>query len=206
MANSAKPAMEAAPSPQTMLQRLVANWVYGGFLAGILLLLLTPFFAQHWTPWLTSVFLCLPIYMLHQYEEHDHDRFRLYVNQVLGQGREALTPADVFVINVPGVWLVVAISWILALRLNPGFGLIAIYLVLVNALAHLAASLVTRKYNPGLITAIVFFLPLSLYALRCARQSGSTTLGMHLTGLAISLGIHLAIVVHARLRLRRLGI
>ncbi len=62
-----------------MLSRLIANWVYGGFLAGLLLVLLEPVLTRSWAPALAAVFLQLPVYMLHQYEEHDHDR--LFVKQ-----------------------------------------------------------------------------------------------------------------------------
>ncbi|HMQ58706.1 MAG TPA: HXXEE domain-containing protein, partial [Rhizobiaceae bacterium] len=97
-----------------VLQRLFRLWVYGGFLAGILLLALTPLLAQGWSPALTAVWLLLPIYMLHQFEEHDNDRFRAFVNQHIGHGREALTLPVVFIVNVPGVWGVIALATYLA--------------------------------------------------------------------------------------------
>lgn len=89
-----------------MLGRLVANWVYGGALAALLLLLLAPLFIQSWPPVLAVTFFCLPAYMLHQYEEHDNDRFRAFVNHAVAGGREVLTPTAVFAINVFGVWVV----------------------------------------------------------------------------------------------------
>ena len=42
--------------------------------------------------------------MLHQYEEHDNDRFRIFMNRILAGGHDALTHPAVFIINVPGVW------------------------------------------------------------------------------------------------------
>jgi len=48
-----------------MLHRLVVNWVYGGFLAGLLFLLLSPLFVRSWPPVLAATFFCLPAYMLH---------------------------------------------------------------------------------------------------------------------------------------------
>src|SRR5208282_2200477 len=104
---------------------------------------------------LISAWVQLPLYMIHQYEEHDADRFRRFVNQHIAGGREALTLADVFVINVPGVWGVIAASCYLAWVVRPGLALIAIYLTLVNAGAHVGALVALRRYNPGLITAIV---------------------------------------------------
>ena len=76
-----------------MFGRLIANWVYGGFVAGLLLLLLTPVLVHSWPAPLVATFLCLPVYMIHQYEEHDNDRFRLFVNQKIGKGRVGLSPS-----------------------------------------------------------------------------------------------------------------
>ena len=115
-----------------MFARLIANWVYGGFLAGLLLLLLTPVLVHSWPVSLVTTFLCLPVYMVHQYEEHDNDRFRLFVNQKIGKRRVGLSPLAVFVINVPGVWGVIGISLALAATVSAGFGLVAVYLVLLN--------------------------------------------------------------------------
>ncbi len=71
------------------MSRLARDWVYGGFLSGILMLVLLPEIARNWSSALLAVFLQLPIYMLHQYEEHDNDRFRRFVNRTIGGGREA---------------------------------------------------------------------------------------------------------------------
>ena len=107
-------------------------------------------------------FLALPFYMLHQYEEHENDRFRLLLNRTLGAGRETLTLWDVFVINVPIVWGLIALSFVLTATVSAGFGLLAIYLLLVNAIAHTAHTahaVLFRMYNPGLGTAPRALLP-----------------------------------------------
>ena len=135
-----------------MFARLIANWVYGGFLAGLLLLLLTPVLVHSWPVSLVTTFLCLPVYMVHQYEEHDNDRFRLFVNQKIGKRRVGLSPLAVFVINVPGVWGVIGISLALAATVSAGFGLVAVYLVLLNGTIHLVQAVISRGYNPGLGT------------------------------------------------------
>ena len=180
-----------------MLNRLIANWVYGGFLAGILLLLLTPILTHSWPVALTATFLCLPVYMLHQYEEHDNDRFRQFVNRKIGKDKEALSTWDVFLINVPGVWGITGISLTLAATLNIGFGLIAVDLVLLNAIIHIVYAIASREYNPGLGTAIALFLPFGGFGMYEIQRNGGGTLPMHMIGLATAGGIHVAIVVHA---------
>src|ERR1035438_3713045 len=95
---------------------------------------------RNWSMALVAVFLQLPIYMLHQYEEHDNDRFRLFVNRVFGEGHEVLSDPAVFVINVPGVWGVNAASFYLASCVSLGYGLIAVYLTLVNGVVHVVVA------------------------------------------------------------------
>lgn len=179
-----------------MLNRLYANWVYGGFLSGILILALSPLLLRGWSWPMIAVFLQLPGYMLHQYEEHDADRFARFVNQVMGQGRTVLSAPVIFLVNVPGVWGVNAVSIWLADRFGVGFGLIGVYLTLVNAVVHIVPTLRLRRYNPGLVTAIVLFLPLGIWALMEVSAAPGVTWGHHVLGLGAAILIHAAIMVH----------
>jgi hypothetical protein len=179
-----------------VINRLFANWVYGGFLAGILLLALVPLLARGWSPALTATYLCLPIYMIHQYEEHDRDRFRIFVNQAMG-GAEILTPAAVFVINIVGVWCVIGTAIYLAAFLRPGLGLIAAYLLLVNAAVHVVQAFLLHRYNPGLATAIVLFFPVGGYCVYAVATAGDGAASMQAIGAAAGVGIHVVIVAHA---------
>ena len=185
-----------------MLHRLVANWVYGGFLAGLLLLLLAPVFVHGWPSALAAAYYCLPAYMLHQYEEHDDDRFRAFMNRILAGGHEVLSLMAVFVINVPGVWGVMVLSLWLSTRVDPGLTLIAVYLPLLNAGIHIAHAAITRTYNPGLVSAVVLFLPVCGWCLRVIQQSGYGTPAMHAIGAGTAFAIHMVIAVSV-LRNRR---
>lgn len=175
--------------------RLFASWVYGGFLAGVMMLALLPLLAHGWSPAFTALFLLLPIYMIHQYEEHDGDRFRLYVNRLVGHGAELLTPAAVFVINIGAVWALDVLTLYLARSVAIGLGLIAVYLMLVNAAVHIVGAIRSRSYNPGLITAVVLFLPFGGYAWWRVRPWA--TAADHSIGLAVAFGVHALIVAYA---------
>lgn len=188
--------------PDSTVARLVRYWVYGGFLAAILLLGLMPVFCRSWSLPLLLVFLQLPVYMFHQLEEHDDDRFRRFVNRLIGGGRDILTETAVFVINVPGVWGVNMVSILLAWTVDLGFGLIGVYLILVNAVVHLVQAIRFKGYNPGLITAVILFFPAGGMALRAIHATGSVALSFHVLGLGIAAAIHLAIAVHVATRLR----
>src|SRR5215471_3691879 len=104
------------------------QWPYATlFAAGFLAAIAPLVFRYAGTP-LGMVFLQLPIYMLHQYEEHREDRFRLWVNNTIGGGRDVLTPTATFWINSLLVWVLDLIALYLACFVDLSLGLIAIYL------------------------------------------------------------------------------
>jgi Protein of unknown function with HXXEE motif len=187
-----------------MLARLRDNWVYGGFLAALMLLALTPVLGSGWSVALLLMWLQLPIYMVHQYEEHDDDRFRRFVNATIGDGKDVLSRFDTFVINIAGVWGVDTISFWLATRVYLGFGLIAVYLSLVNSVGHCVQAIALRRYNPGLVTAIFLFIPLGGTTLWVLAGTGQVTLADHLIGLAAAIAIHAGIILRVETRKREL--
>lgn len=179
------------------MTRLFNYWVYGGFLAGVMMLALLPLFAISWSATFTAIFVLLPIYMLHQYEEHDGDRFRLYVNRTIGNGTEVLTPAAVFVINIGAVWILDVAVIYLVWAVDLGLGLIAVYLMLINAIVHIIGAIRSHSYNPGLVTAVTLFLPAGGYALYRIQTSGAATIMEHMTGIAIGAAVHVLIIAYA---------
>lgn len=180
----------------TLFDRISQNWVYGGALAGLLLLGLAPLLVAGWERAATLAYLALPVYMLHQLEEHDDDRFRRFVNAVIGHGHEVLSIAAVFWINIVGVWALLGAGiWAMALG-GPGWAALAGWLLLVNGLLHVAQGIVLRRYNPGLVSAAMLFLPLGVMTLTAAWPLASATIFW--SSFAIALAVHLAIVAHVR--------
>lgn len=185
-----------------MLTRLRDNWVYGGFLAALMLLALTPVLASGWSPALLLIWLQLPIYMLHQYEEHDDDRFRLFVNATIGGGQEVLSRFAVLVINIGGVWAVDAGAFWLAARVHIGLGLIAVYLSLINGVSHCLLAVALRRYNPGLMTSILLFIPLGIATLWMLAGMREITPADHFIGFGVALLVHAAIILLIVIRKR----
>jgi hypothetical protein len=181
---------------------ICSNWMYAGLVAGLFLLALVPLLTGAWSLALLLVYLHSPIYMLHQVEEHAADRFRTFINLHIGHGRDALTTAAVIWINIPLVWGVNLAALYLARLLDVGFGLIAIYTMLINAITHIGAAARLRVYNPGLGTAVVLFLPLSLWTLWVLAHTPGVGALHHVLGLAVAVLIHAAIVVHVLRRAR----
>lgn len=174
------------------------QWPAAALFTSVFLLALTPLVFHSTDLALTLLYVQLPIYMIHQWEEHRGDRFRLYINQKIGGGQEALTPTATFWINSLGVWGVDIAALYLAWAVAPWAGLAAGYLAVVNAIPHLAMSIKTREYNPGVITAGLLFLPIGGW---CIAEIGSqATWQSNGLALLIAIGIHVAIVIHVARR------
>ncbi|MEM6748702.1 MAG: HXXEE domain-containing protein [Pseudomonadota bacterium] len=171
-----------------MWQRLSQNWVYGALPLAVILLGLAPLVERV----ILAVFLSLPVYMLHQFEEHDADRFRATVNAMLGESRQGLSHDAVWVVNVVFVWfLLLAVFWLA--QGAPAWALVAAYLMLINGAVHIVSAARTRTYNPGLVTSIVLFVPLSLWIF----ASVPGTFSQHLSAAGLILVLHAGIVLWA---------
>lgn len=182
-------------------ERIRAAWVYGGFLAGLMLAALWPVLTAGWDRPSALAFLCLVAYMLHQFEEHDDDRFRRFVNARIGGGREVLSVGAVFWINILGVWVTLSACLWLARVEYPGWAALAGWALVVNGLLHVGQAFALRCYNPGLATGALLFLPLGGATLAAAWPEAGG--GVFWFGLAVVVAIHLAILAHVGLALRR---
>lgn len=113
----------------------------------------------------------MPTYMIHQFEEHYLDMkgeryaFQKFFCNFLGYKNIAECPGDedfIFSVNVPGLYIAGTLAGILN-NIKPvvagGFAAI----ILINALVHIAASIKQKRYNPGLLTSIILFIPIGIY-------------------------------------------
>ncbi|MCY1056164.1 HXXEE domain-containing protein [Nannocystis sp. SCPEA4] len=122
----------------------------------------------------------LPIYMLHQFEEHGRDVFgRPYPFHasfcgVLGHPDLATCPADpafLFAVNVGAVWIAF-ITGALAGPRHAMVGATALGIPLVNAFMHIGPAVAKQAYNPGVLTSVLLLLPLALIGLRGLAGAG----------------------------------
>lgn len=173
-----------------MLDRVFQNWVYATPPIALLLIALYPFMGSGIA---LSLFLSLPAYMIHQYEEHDADRFARFLNGMVGEGRKGLSPVDVWFINVILVWFLLLAVFHLA-SIAPGWGVLAAYLLLVNGLLHVVWAIKFQAYNPGLGTSLVMFIPLSIWIF----SDVSAPAAIHSAAAILVIVLHAAIMIRAR--------
>lgn len=192
---------------QRILDWLVGKWQWpyaALFAAGFLGVLAPLVFFYAGLP-LGLVYLQLPIYMLHQYEEHAGDRFRKWVNNMVGHGREVLTPIATFWINSLVVWLLDFVALYLACFVDLSLGLIAVYMPIVNAFGHVAPAILKRRYNPGLLTSVFLFWPVGVLSICVISRAAGSNLGNQLLALGVAIVGHALIIAHVRHRLSLLS-
>ena len=69
--------------------------------------------------------------------------------------------------------------------------------VLINAVAHALASVVTWSYSPGLVSGLLLYVPLGLFTLRRAKESVNAR--------TLRAGVIVGVVMHAVVVLLALG-
>lgn len=180
------------------------HWPYATAFASIILLLFIPllFSIDPAEAIIVSIiFAQLPLYMIHQWEEHRGDRFRLWVNAHVGRGREVLSRPATFIINSVGVWGVDFLAFYLAVYVDAGWGLIALYLPAVNAVGHIIPAVATRRYNPGLWSSVFGFVPLSWGGIVYLSRALEPTFFMQAVSLGVAIAVHVAILGYVQSRL-----
>lgn len=178
------------------------QWPYAGTLVACFLLALLPIVWSEAGLAAMLIYAQLPAYLLHQLEEHYHDRFRRYANRLLGDG---IGRGAIFAVNLLAVWLLILLAFYLAYYVNPAWGLVAVYLTGVNALTHVAVALRRREYNPGLLTALLLFVPLSVWGAIEVSSAYPVSGAVRLAAIGVAVVGHLAIIalLLAERRVRR---
>lgn len=126
-----------------------------------------------WLAWAATA-----AYLIHQFEEHGIDargasyafRGALCATFDMADAAACLIPAAfITAVNIPVVWLAGPASALLGRRW-PAIALSYFSVPAVNAVAHIGPALASGSYNPGLITSVLLFAPLSLWTFGVALR------------------------------------
>src|SRR5208282_488734 len=142
------------------------------------------------------VFLLLPAYMIHQYEEHGHGKFKEFVNRVVGKGRQVLDDAAIFWINMLGVWVLGLLGLYLSVYVSLVYGLAVAYLTVLNGVSHVLMAVIRRHSNPGFWTSLLLFLPLGGYTLYAVGVASNAGFVPQAFGLGVAVVVHGAILFY----------
>jgi hypothetical protein len=165
--------------------------------------------------WTDPVFLLpllWPMYLLHQFEEHGYDfqghRFAFLGSmcRTLGFDQIAGCPADapfVFAVNVLACPVAFSLTYMFR-RSRPLLAVVPWGIPLVNAVAHLGAAVREGAYNPGLVTSLILFIPLTLWVIAVLLRS-RVLRPVHLVWVVLS-GVAVHAVLLGSVQLRAHGI
>ncbi|MEM7768058.1 MAG: HXXEE domain-containing protein [Pseudomonadota bacterium] len=186
---------------------LVQHWMkVGTFIAPFLIFLAASFSSSATFISARSISLALLVaYILHQFEEHWVDVYgrtfafkpllNEYLSGLLGHSevQQLMSDASVFVINTSLVWLVGALAvWRGGGHIFAALCMAAI--VVVNAISHIGAGLISGSYNPGLLTSVLVFLPVGIGAYVLLARSPAATASLISVSLIWGLIAHLIMI------------
>ena len=138
------------------------------------------------------LWLFLPAYMIHVAEEW-FAGFTSWVAQFAGRP----VPDDAFLL-INGVALVLLIGAIRASTRDHASGWMAIAIAtiaLVNTVGHVAGAVFTQSYSPGLVSAVILYVPLgSLAMIRAWDQAPAAQLTR---GIVAGIALHAVVFVVA---------
>ena len=191
----------------SLAQVALFDWPFlalAGGLAGLGVLLVGPrpkVAPARWRDPAWLVCLTLPVYMLHQFEEHGVNvlgqRYHFIYDLCAALGYQALapcpvSPAFILAVNV-GVWIPGTLA-VLYRHRNLMVGACAMGVPLVNGLVHLGGAIAQGRYNSGLLTAGVLFLPVCAWTLRQLWLVGTLDGSRFLAVVVSGLGVHAVLI------------
>ncbi len=183
---------------------LYTNWAKISIFLSIIISLIILIIVKTNNILLFLIWIQIPIYLLHQFEEHYWPGgFKKFVNHEIfnvESGEYPLNDVNIFWINVPIIWVLMPIFAGLS-YVNLFFGLWIPYFAVFNSLTHVIGAIVKRKYNPGLFVSLLLGIPVGAYTLWLFYTSINVPLVITLLSLLAVLLLHLVIIIHAIRRL-----
>lgn len=151
------------------MKYLHSYWAHGGGAIAVGILLMLVLHREEWSGIDMLLWMHIALLMLHQFEEYVYPGgFQEFYNcNIWNKSRlttRPLTNNGILFVNVVLGWTAYGIAALIgksALWLATGL----LFPTMVNGVMHSLMAILLRRYNPGLFTALVLFLPFSSFAL-----------------------------------------
>ncbi len=162
-------------------------WPWVGLILAVVLLALLSFTDRlrgdrkldRWRDLQWLAWLFLPVYMLHQFEEHGIDllgrayAFRASMCGIFGYATPEGCPipeAFLTAVNLAVVW---AAGLLAALwgRKRPLLIPATYGILFINGVTHISPAILRQRYNPGVLTAVILFFPLGVWVVRTSMRT-----------------------------------
>jgi len=176
-----------------MMKWLVNNWYKATIFAAIYSLLFIFLFVYKEGFALFLIWLHVPVYLLHEFEEFIFPGGfpEMMTEMLVGKGHEvsyALKKAG-FWVNVPFIFFGFPFVAALATLLGLSWGMYVVYFTLIAALPHLISAVKDKKlYNPGMFVSVFLNLPVSIYTIYYFASHNLVPVSAHMIGLGLAIG------------------
>lgn len=171
------------------------NWSTIGGIIGLMIVLIVFLEQGVWYSLDHLVWLHLSLMMFHQFEEYS---FPGHFTEFYNTNLAGKNPITKFPLTKQGVLLVnIALAWsfyLLGAIIGTSFIWFTIGLALItliNGIMHIFMYFRLKRYNPGFITSIIFFVPFGIYLLKIISQTDVNAFSWILGALVGIVGVRL---------------
>lgn len=165
------------------------NFQWIGFAIAIVLLLLL-FFTNvlrgdlsisKWKDYTWISWLGMVIYLIHNVEEYGFDLFgrqHEFPNQIctllhtMNSASNCPSSSYFLAVNVTAFWVLAPLCALISKK-HPFAGLAVYAIIFVNTFFHIMPLIATRMYNPGFVTTILLFIPISIWLIKGVLGNGA---------------------------------
>ena len=160
-----------------------------------------------WLGWLLTA-----VYLVHNIEEYGLDaigqwhQFPAAMCDQLGlppYPHCVIPPLFYLCVNISLVWVAAPLLALLARR-NPVFGLSMLGVIAINAVVHFVPVITSHGYNPGLLTAVLLFIPITVWGVKAAFGRGRLPYRALVAFLAGGVLVHVCLMASVMLYARGL--
>jgi hypothetical protein len=145
------------------------------------------------------IWIQLPIYWLHQFEEFVFPGgfMETFNRQILGSDEREwpLSRKEVFWINIPIIYIAFPLSAILAGIVDISIGIWTAYFSILNAISHVGVFVRKKKYNPGLFVSVFLNIPFGVFAVWYFYSNDVISVLGHLVGILLAVAVQGGLMV-----------
>jgi len=145
------------------------------------------------------IWIQLPIYWLHQFEEYVFPGgfIETFNRQVLGSNEKEwpMSKRASFWINIPIIYIAFPLSAIMAGTVDISIGIWTAYFSILNATSHVGMFVKKRKYNPGLFVSAFLNIPVGVFTVWYFYSNDVISVFGHLTGVLVAVTVQGGLMV-----------
>ena len=171
---------------------VIKNWPKTTLTSAVYLTILLILFVMKQNFALFLIWVQLPVYFFHEFEEYIlPGGFLAFFNTKILGSKNPEFPLDEkrsFWINVPIIFIAFPISAILATQFSLSFGIWTVYFSVFNSFSHVVMFF-KHRYNPGFWVSLLINIPVGVFTIWYFASHQLIPVSAHIVGLLIGLAV-----------------